>query len=61
MKRTQSSVANELNIRAAFALEEARAMPAGDGRTKAMRQAKILRNAAEMHKHFFGKGSAPVK
>ena len=40
MKRTQSSLANELNIRAVAALDEAREMPPADGRTKAMRQAE---------------------
>jgi hypothetical protein len=43
------------------ALDEAREMPPGDGRTKAMRKARILRNAAEMHEHFFGKSGAPAK
>jgi hypothetical protein len=61
MKRTQSSLASELNKRALAALDEAREMPPGDGRTKAMRKARILRNAAEMHEHFFGKSSAPAK
>jgi hypothetical protein len=61
MKRTQSSLVNELNNRAVTALDEAREMPPGDGRTKAMRKARILRNAAEMHEHFFGKSGAPAK
>jgi hypothetical protein len=33
----------------------------GEGRTKAMRKARILRNAAEIHEHFFGKSGAPVQ
>jgi hypothetical protein len=61
MKRTQSSVADELNIMAVAVLDEAREMPPGDGRTKAMNKAMILRNAAEMHEHFFGKSGAPAK
>jgi hypothetical protein len=58
MKRTQSSLANELNIRAVAALDEARKMPPADGRTEAMHKAIILRNAVEVHEHFFGKGGA---
>jgi hypothetical protein len=61
MKRTRSSLANELNIRAVVALDEASEMPPGEGRTKAMRKARILRNAAEMHEHFFGERGAPAK
>jgi hypothetical protein len=36
IKRTQSSVADELNIRAVAALDEAREMPPANGRTEAM-------------------------
>ena len=36
MKRTESSVADELNIRAVAALDEAREMPPGDGRAEVM-------------------------
>jgi hypothetical protein len=61
MKRTQSLVADELNIRAVAALDGAREIPLGDERTKAMRKARILRNAAEMHEHFLGKNGAPAK
>jgi hypothetical protein len=61
MKRTQSSLADELNIRAVAALDAAREMSLGDGRTKAMHKARILRNAAEMYEHFFGKNGAPAK
>ena len=61
MKRTQSSLADELNIRAVAVLDEAREMPPGDERTKAMNRAMILRNAAEMHERFFGKSGAPAK
>jgi hypothetical protein len=47
MKRTQSSVADKLNIRAVAALDEAREMLPGDQRAEAMHKAMILRNAAE--------------
>lgn len=60
MKRTQSSVADELNIRAVAALDGAREIPLGDERTKAMHKARILRNAAEMHAHFCGKAGLPA-
>jgi hypothetical protein len=55
------SVADELNIRAVAALDDAREMPPGDGRAEAMNKAMILRNAAEVHEHFCGKGGAPAK
>ena len=61
MKRAQSSVADELNIRAVAALDEAREMPPGDGRAEVMNKAMILRNAVEVHEHFCGKGGAPAK
>jgi hypothetical protein len=61
MKQTQSSVADELNIRAVAALDEAREMLPGDGRAEAMNRAMILRNAVEIHEHFCAKGGAPTK
>jgi ferredoxin len=61
MKRAESSVADELNIRAVAALDEAREMPPGDGRAEVMNKAMILRNAVEVHEHFCGKGGAPAK
>jgi hypothetical protein len=61
VKQPQSSLANKLNIRAVAALDEAREMPAGDARREAMRKARILRNAAEMHEHFFNNGGASAK
>jgi hypothetical protein len=61
MKQTQSSVADELNIRAVAALDEAREMLPGDGRAEAMNKAMILRNAVEVHEHFCAKGGAPTK
>ena len=48
-------------IRAVAALDEAREMPSGDRRTEAMNRAMILRNAVEVHEHFFGKGGAPAQ
>jgi len=61
VKRTQSSVADELYIRAVAALDEAREMLPGDGRAEAMNKAMILRNAVEVHEHFCAKGGAPAK
>ena len=61
MKRTQSSLADELNIRAVAALDEAREMPPGDARAEAMNKAIILRNAVDVHEHFCGKGGAPAE
>jgi hypothetical protein len=61
MKRTQSSLADKLNIRAVAALDEARELPPGDARAEAMNKAMILRNAVEVHEHFCGKGGSPAK
>ena len=61
VKRTQSSVADELYIRAVAALDEARGMLPGDARAEAMNKAMILRNAVEVHEHFCAKGGAPSK
>jgi hypothetical protein len=58
MKRTWSSLAKELEARAVAALDEAREMLSGNRRTEAMNKAMILRNAAEMHEHFFSKRRA---
>jgi hypothetical protein len=60
VKGTQSSVAGELKIRAVAALDEAREMLPGDRRAETMNKATILRNAVEVHKHFFGKGGSPA-
>jgi hypothetical protein len=60
MKRTQSSLADKLNIRAVVALDRAREMPPGDARAEAMNKAMILRNAVEVHEHFCGKGGSPA-
>jgi hypothetical protein len=61
MKRTQSSLADKLNIGAVAALDRAREMPPGEARAEAMNKAMILRNAVEVHEHFCGKGGAPAK
>jgi hypothetical protein len=58
-ERTHPSLAKELDARAVTAMDEARGMPLGDQRTEAMNRAMILRNAAEMHEHFFGRSEAP--
>jgi len=60
-KRTRPSLATELDARAVAALDEARGMPSGDQRTEAINKAMILRNAAEMHEHFFSKSAAPAR
>jgi hypothetical protein len=61
MKRAQSSLASELNIRAADALDRARKMPPGGERVEAMKKAVILENAAEMLEHFSGRIAVPAK
>jgi hypothetical protein len=61
IKRTQPSLAKVLDARAVTARDEAREMPAGDERTEAMNNAMILRNAADMHEHFFSKSGAPAQ
>jgi hypothetical protein len=61
VKRPLASLADELNVRATAALNAAREMPPGIRRTRAMNKAMILRNAAEIHEHFLGKGDAPAR
>jgi hypothetical protein len=61
MKRAQSSLASELNIRAADALDRAGKMPPGPEHAEAMQKATILENAAEMLEHFSGKVGVPAK
>jgi hypothetical protein len=56
IKRTQSTLTCELNIRAADALDEAR-MPPGDERAQAMQKATILENAAEMLEYLSGRSA----
>jgi hypothetical protein len=60
-ERTRPSLAKELDARAVAAMDEVRGMPLGDERTEAMNRATILRNAAEMHEHFFGRSGAPSR
>jgi hypothetical protein len=61
VKRPLASLADELNVRATAALDAACEMPPGVRRAKAMNKAMILRNAVEIHEHFFGKGDAPAR
>jgi len=56
-EENQSTLACELNIRAADALDEARKMPPGDERAEAMQKATILENAAEMLEHLGGRSA----
>jgi hypothetical protein len=58
-KQSQSSLAHDLDARAAMALDEAREMPPGDERNEATHKAIVLRNAAEMHELLCGKRGAP--
>jgi hypothetical protein len=51
----------ELEAQALAALEEARTMPPGPARTEAMKQAGILRNAADLQGLFFAKRGRPTK
>jgi hypothetical protein len=58
IKPSQSSLAHDLDARAAAALDEAREMPPGDERTEAINKATVFRNAAEIHELFCGKRDA---
>jgi hypothetical protein len=51
----------ELDAKALAALEEARAIPHGPERTKAMKQAGNLRNAADLLGIVFAKRGRPAK
>jgi hypothetical protein len=51
----------DLDAEALAALEEARAMPHGPERTKAMKQAGNLRNAADLLGIVFAKRGRPAK
>jgi hypothetical protein len=51
----------DLDAETLAALEEARAMPHGPERTKAMKKAGNLRNAADLLGIVFGKRGRPVK
>jgi hypothetical protein len=58
--RIQSSLAHNLKARAVAALDEAREMPTGDGRTEAIHKATVFRNAAEIHELLSGRRDAPA-
>jgi hypothetical protein len=51
----------DLDAQAVTALEAAREMSAGPERTEAMKQAGILRNAADIQGVFFAKRGRPPK
>jgi hypothetical protein len=51
----------DLEAEALAALETARAMPPGPARTEAMKQAGVLRNAADLQGLFFAKRGRPSK
>ena len=55
VKRSLSSLADELNVRATVAMDAAREMPPGVRRAKTMKKAMILRNAIEIHEHFLAR------
>jgi hypothetical protein len=61
MKRTQSTLAQDLDAKAAAALEEAREIPPGVERAEAMHKATALRNAVEMHEVLRGKPGTPAE
>jgi hypothetical protein len=61
-KRTQPSPdVYDLDAKAAAALNEARELPPGPERTKALKKAGLLRNAANLHGIFFAKRGRPAK
>jgi hypothetical protein len=60
INRSLSSLAHDLEDRAATALDEAREMPPGGERTEAMHKAMVLRNAAEIQQLLGGKRGAPA-
>jgi hypothetical protein len=55
----QSSLAHDLDARAAAALSGAQEMPPGDERTEAINKATVFRNAARIHELLCGKRDAP--
>ena len=58
-KQSQSSLAQNLDARAADALNDAQEMPPGDERTEAINKATVFRNAAKIHELLCGKRDAP--
>ncbi|WP_426531486.1 hypothetical protein [Bradyrhizobium sp. McL0615] len=59
IKQSQSSLAHNLDARAAAALDEAKEMPPGDERIEAINKATVFRNAARIHEMLCGKRDAP--
>jgi hypothetical protein len=59
IKQSRSSLAHNLDARAAAALGEAQEMPPGDERTEAINKATVFRNAAKIHGLLCGKRDAP--
>ena len=59
--RIQSSLAHNPKASAVAALDEAREMPTGDGRTEVIHKATVFRNAAEIHELLCGNRSAPAE
>ena len=59
IRQSQSSLAHDLDARAAAALNEAQEMPPGDERTEANNKATVFRNAARIHELLCGKRDAP--
>jgi len=57
-RKSQSSLANDLDARAAAALDEAEKMSPGDGRIEAANRAAVFRNAANLHELLCGKRDA---
>jgi hypothetical protein len=55
IKPSQSSLGDDLNARAAAALDEAQEIPPGDERTEAINKATVFRNAAEIHRLSLGR------
>jgi hypothetical protein len=58
-RHSQSSLAHDLDARAAAALNGAQEMPPGDERTEAINKATVFRNAARIHELLCGKRDAP--
>jgi hypothetical protein len=59
IKRSRSSLAHNLDAKAAVALDETQEMPPGDERIEAINNATVFRNAARIHDMLCGKRDAP--
>jgi hypothetical protein len=57
-RKSPSSLANDLDAKAAAALDEAEKMSPGDGRIEAANRAAVFRNAASLHELLCGKRDA---